>query len=570
MYGEPKYGPDFSHFDYANPDAPKGGRLRLSALGSFDSLNPFILKGQGATGLGMIYDTLTVSSADEPFTQYGLLAERIEVPEDRSWVRFTLREQARFHDGEPVTVEDVIYSFNLLREKGHPQYRLYWASVSAVERSGPRSVTFRFEGGQNREMPLIVGSLPVLPRHYWEARDFAQTTLEPPLGSGPYRIESVEPGRRIVYRRVADYWGAELAVNRGRHNFDRIRYAYYRDASVALEAFKGGAFDVRLENIAKNWATAYDVPAAQEGRLKKLETRHSLPAGMQGFFYNTRRPVFQDRTVRRALSYAFDFQWTNKTLFYGAYQRTESFFANSELAAREPISEAERELLAPYREQLPEEVFTQVYQAPSTDGVGLPRRNLRIAARLLDEAGWELREGRRVHGETGRVLRFEILLYNPSFERVVLPFMQNLERLGVEASVRTVDATQYVERMKQFDFDLTVAVIGQSLSPGNEQRQYWGSAAADTPGSRNYAGISDPVVDALIDSLIAAPDREALIHRTRALDRVLLFGHYVIPHYYTDRFRLAYWDRFGRPERMPEYGLPLESTWWAREPEPER
>ncbi|HEX5515028.1 MAG TPA: extracellular solute-binding protein, partial [Gammaproteobacteria bacterium] len=469
MHGEPKYGPDFTHFDYVNPDAPKGGNLRLSAIGTYDSLNGFILRGTSADGLGLIYDTLTAHAMDEPFSEYGLLAEAIEIAPDRSSVKFRLRPEARFHDGQPVRPEDVIFTFNTLMQQGHPTYRVYWAGVEKVEKVGPREVEFRFRPGDNRELPLILGQMPVLPEHYWKDRDFSRTTFEPPLGSGPYRIGRLEAGRTITYERVEDYWGRDLPVNRGRNNFNTIRYDYYRDGTVALEAFKGGAFDWRLENIAKSWATAYNIAAVRDGRLKREEIPHENPAGMQGFFMNTRRPLFQDRKVRQALNYAFDFEWTNANLFYGAYTRSESYFANSELAARELPSPAELALLEPFRDRLPPEVFTEVYHAPVTSGKGIARDNLRIASRLLREAGWEIRGSRRVHVATGQPLRFEILLVNPSFERVTLPFVRNLERLGITATVRTVDATQYLERMKRFDFDMTVAVIGQSLSPGNEQ-----------------------------------------------------------------------------------------------------
>lgn len=565
MHGEPKYGPDFSHFDYVNPDAPKGGSLRLSAIGTYDSLNGFILRGTSASGLGLIYDTLTAHAMDEPFSEYGLLAEAIEIAPDRNSVKFRLRPEARFHDGQPVRPEDVIFTFNTLMQQGHPTYRVYWAGVEQVEKVGPREVEFRFHPGDNRELPLILGQMPVLPEHYWKDRDFSRTTFEPPLGSGPYRIGRLEAGRTITYERVEDYWGRDLPVNRGRNNFNTIRYDYYRDGTVALEAFKGGAFDWRLENIAKSWATAYNIAAVRDGRLKREEIPHQNPAGMQGFFMNTRRPLFQDRKVRQALNYAFDFEWTNANLFYGSYTRSESYFANSELAARELPGPAELILLEPFRDRLPPEVFTQVYRAPVTSGKGIARDNLRIASRLLQEAGWEIRGSRRVHVATGQPLRFEILLVNPSFERVALPFVRNLERLGITATVRTVDATQYLERMKRFDFDMTVAVIGQSLSPGNEQESYWSCAAAKTEGSRNYAGICDPVVDELIKKLIAAPDRESLVARTRALDRVLMWGHYVIPQWHTKTWRVVYWDRLEHPKTPPKYGLPpVEDVWWAK------
>lgn len=568
MHGEPKYGPDFTHFDYVNPDAPKGGSLRMSAIGTFDTLNGFILRGTPADGLGLIYDTLTAHSMDEPFSEYGLLAEAIEIAPDRSWVRYRLRAEARFHDGEPVRPEDVAFTFNLLMKEGHPTYRVYWAGVETVEKIGPREVEFRFRDGDNPELPLIIGQMPVLPEHYWQDRDFSRTTYERPVGSGPYRIGRIEAGRAITYERDENYWGKDLPVNRGRYNFDRIRYDYYRDGTVALEAFKGGAFDFRLENIAKSWATAYDIAAVRDGRIIREEFEHQNPAGMQGFVMNTRRWVFQDPKVRQALSYAFDFEWTNLNLFYGAYERSESYFTNSELAARELPSAAELALLEPYRAQLPPEVFTKVYYAPKTTGIGLARENLRIASRMLTEAGWIIQGARRVHAATGRPMRFEILLVNPSFERVTLPFVRNLERLGISVSVRTVDATQYIERMKRFDYDMSVVVLGQSLSPGNEQESYWSCAAAKTEGSRNYAGICSPVVDELIKKVISAPDRDSLVTRVRALDRVLMWGHYVIPHWYSKVWRVAYWNDLAHPETPPKYGLPaVEDTWWAKSAE---
>jgi microcin C transport system substrate-binding protein len=565
MYGDLKYGPDFKHFDYVNPDAPKGGTLRLANVSSstFDSLNPYILKGASAAGLGLTYDTLTTQSLDEPFSEYGLVAKTIEVAPDRSWVRYTLRPEARFHDGTPITAEDVVFSLNILKEKGHPQYRLYYRDVLRAEKTGEREVTFYFKDGKNRELPLIVGQMPVLPKHYWADKDFAKTTLKAPLGSGPYRIASVEQGRRIVYERVKDYWGKDLPVNRGRFNFDRITYDYYRDGTVALQALKAGEYDLRQENVAKNWATAYGIPAVEQGVLKKVEIRHQLPTGMQGFFYNTRREIFKDPRVREALAYAFDFEWTNKNLFNGAYTRTKSYFSNSELAAREPPSKAELKLLEPYRDQLPERVFTKVYEPPKTDGKGAPRKNLRTAMRMLNAAGWKVKDGVLTNVETGRPMKFEILLVNPSFERIVLPFIRNLKRLGIQANARTVDPTQYQNRMDDFDFDMTVGVVGESLSPGNEQREFWGCEAAKTPGSRNIAGICDPVIDHLVDQVINAPDRPSLVTRVHALDRTLLWHFYVIPHWHIDSFRVAYWDKFGRPAENPPYGLPIAETWWV-------
>lgn len=562
MHGRPKYGPDFSHFDYVVPDAPKGGTVRLADIGSFDTLNPFIIKGQAAAGIGGTLDTLLARAEDEPFTMYGLLAESVETPPDRSWVAFTLRKEARWHDGRPVTPEDVIFTFETLRDKGQPIYRFYYAGVAKVEKSGERSVKFTFVPGENRELPLILGELSILPKHYWEGRDFTKTTLEPPLGSGPFEVESVDPGRSIVYRRVADYWGRDLPVNRGRFNFDRIRYDYYRDATVAIEALKAGDYDFRAENSSKDWATAYDVAALREGRLVKLEVKHRRTAGMQGFVYNSRRPLFRDARVREALAYAFDFEWSNRNLFYGQYTRTRSYFDNSELAATGLPGPEELPLLEPYRGRIPEQVLTSEYNPPATDGQGRIRDNLRQADRLLKEAGWEIVGGKRVQAtNSDKPMEFEILLVSPLFERVALPFVKNLERLGVIAHVRTVDSAQYVRRVDDFDFDMIVGTFGQSQSPGNEQRAYWGSAAARQPGSRNAMGIEDPVVDELVEAVIAAPDRDGLVVRTRALDRVLQWGHWLIPHWHLDYDRLVFWDMFGRPETTPLTGYQFD-TWW--------
>ncbi|MBP2290529.1 extracellular solute-binding protein [Azospirillum rugosum] len=560
LYGEPKYGADFKHFDYVNPNAPKGGKVTLQAIGSFDTLNPFALKGVPAAGATMIYDTLMANAADEPFTEYGQLAESIEVPEDRSWVAFTLRPQARWHDGKPVTAEDVVFTFHTLTES-HPFYRSYYAAVDKVEADGDRRVRFTFKPGDNRELPLIVGQLPVLPKHYWEGKEFQATTLDPPLGSGPYRIAAFDPGRSISYERVADYWGADLAVNVGRNNFGTMAYEYFRDASVALQAFRGGLYDFRQENVAKTWATGYDFDAVQAGKVVREEIPNQVPAGMQGYVFNTRRPMFADRRVRWAIAQAFDFEWTNQTLFYGAYKRTESYFENSPLQSQGVPQGRELALLEPWRGKIPDEVFEKPYRAPSTDGQNGLRRNLLEAKRLLDEAGTDVRNGRRVMVATGQPLSFEILLDSPTFERVTLPFVENLKRLGIQANVRTVDTTQYENRIRDFDFDMTVHVWGQSLSPGNEQAGFWGSSAAERPGSQNLAGIRDPAVDALIGKVVSAGSEEDLKAAVSALDRVLLWGHYVVPQWYSGVYRVAYWNRLKRPATLPPYSLAFDA-WW--------
>ena len=561
MHGEPKYPAGFRHFDYANPDAPKGGTFRTAARGSYDTFNPFNGKGNAAGG-GMPVESLLTPSDDEPFSEYGLLAESLEWPEDRSWAVFHLREEARWHDGRPVTVEDVIFSLETLKGKGSPFFRYYYGDVARAEAVGPRSVRFTFSGTVNRELPLIVGQMPILPKHYWESRDFAATTLEPPLGSGPYRVRDFEPGRHVELERVGGYWGRDLAVNRGRNNFDRIRTDYYRDETAIREALKSGEIDYRSENTAKSWALDYDIAAVRDGRLRKEAVRHERVAGMQAFVMNARREVFRDRRVREALAYAFDFEWTNRNLFYSQYTRTASYFANSELASSGLPEGRELELLEPHREGLAPEVFTEPYRVPTTDGGGRPRANLARALELLGEAGWTVRDFELVHKETGQAMSFEIMLVNPAFERVCLPFVRNLKRLGITARLRLVDQSQYIQRLRTRDYDMIVAGWGQSDSPGNEQRDFFGSDAADRASSRNYAGIADPVVDALIESLISAPDRKELVFRTRALDRVLLHGHWVIPNWHINADRILYWDKFGRPPQVPTGGVDTDFWWY--------
>jgi microcin C transport system substrate-binding protein len=564
LHGDLKYDADFSHFEYVNPDAPKGGTMRLATTGTFDSLNPFILQGTPAAGSGLIYDTLLTSSSDEAFSEYGLLAERIEVPPDGSWVAFYLRPEARWHDGEPLTSDDVVFSFNLLMTDGHPFYRSYYGSVADVEAIDERTVKFTFEGDINKELPLIVGQLPILPEHYWQDKDFTAPTLDAPLGSGPYRIADFDAGRNISYERVPDYWGANVPANVSKNNFGILSYDYYRDTTVAIEALKAYEYDFRSENIAREWANAYNIPEKDEGLFAQELIPNENNQGMQGFFFNTRLSKFADPQVRRALTYAFDFEWTNETLFYGQYVRTNSFFENSELAAEGVPTGLELEILERYRDELPEEVFNTPYELPVTDGSGNAREQLRTARQMLADAGWEIQDGVLTNVDTGEVMEIEFLLIDPNFERIVSPFIQNLERLGVQTNIRTVDQAQYQNLVQDFNFDMIVSTIRQSLSPGNEQRDMWTSDVADVTGSRNLAGIQDPVIDALVEEVISAPDRESLVAATRALDRALLWGHYVIPQWHIAAYRIAYWDKFGRPEISPKYSLGF-ITWWIDE-----
>ncbi|MFN6953757.1 MAG: extracellular solute-binding protein [Acetobacteraceae bacterium] len=563
----PSLPPGFSHFPWVNPDAPKGGEIALTAIGSFDSFNPFILRGTAAVGIGLTLDPLIASNLDEPSTEYGHLAHTIEIAGDRRSVAFELREEARWHDGRPVTAEDVVWTFDTLRTQGRPFYRAYWGDVTEAVAEGPRRVVFRFRTNENRELAQILGQISVLPKHWWEGRDFTRPITEPPLGSGPYRIARFEQNRTVVYERVPDYWARDLGTRRGLYNFDRYRYEYFRDTSVAFEAFRAGQIDWRTENIARDWATGYDFPARRRGLVRLESIPHQLPTGMQAFVVNLRRPLFQDQRVRRALIEMFDFEWMNANLFFGTYTRTSSFYSNSEFAATGLPEGEELAVLERFRGRVPDAVFTTPYMLPTTDGSGSNRDGARRALELLREAGWTVRNRRLVNAQN-QPFTFEILLSGPSFERVALPYVQWLQRVGIEARVRTVDPAQYQVRMDNFDYDMTVDVIPQSLSPGNEQRDFFTCEKARQNGSQNIAGFCDPAIDELVELVISAPNRAALVARTRALDRVLLHNDFVIPQWHIRSFQIAWWDKFGRPPRPPRYGLGLEA-WWV-DPERER
>lgn len=566
MHGQAENPANFKHFSYANPDAPKRDKLHLALQGGFDSLNGFISKGNAADYLHLIYDTLTVHSLDEPFTEYGLLAETIEWPKDRSYVQYTLRQEARFHDGQAITAEDVKFTFELLMEHGSPGFKAYYAGVKNVTVLNKHTVRFNFSDTNNPELALIVGQLAVLPKHFWQDKAFSRSSLDFPLGSGPYQISKVDAGKSIQYQRVKNYWAKDLAVNRGMYNFDTIEIDYYRDSTVLLEALKAEKYDLRLENIAKQWATAYTGPAINSGKLKTQTIPHNNPVGLQSFVFNTRHSKFSDSRVRQAIALAFDFEWTNKSLFYDSYKRSQSFYTNSELASSGLPSSAELALLNPLKDQIPGTVFKQDFQVPTTDGSGNNRLQLRQAKQLLEQAGWSINNGRLMN-QQGEQLQIEFLVYDSSFERVINPFIQNLKRLGIEAHIRQVEISQYINRMREFNFDITTMVYPQSLSPGNEQADYFSSASADIPGSRNYGGIKNPAVDSLVKQVIQANSREELITATRALDRVLLHNWYVIPQYYIDSFRVAYWDKFGRPDTPPKYDAGFSQavqTWWIK------
>lgn len=565
LYDNPELAKDFAYFPHVNPVAPKGGTITHTAVGgSFDSTNPFIIRGTPATGISNIYDTLMTSNPGEPFSLYGLLAKGVRLDPDRHWIEFDLRPEARFQDGEPVTAYDVVFTFNLLREKANPFYASYYAGVERVIAQSEHQVRFEFNNTESRELPLIVAQLPILPRHYWEPRDFTSPTLAAHPGSGPYRIGDVDPGRRIVFKRDENYWGKDLPVNIGRHNIDRIIYEYYRDRDIAWEAFKAGLTDFRIDARAATWAIGYDFPAYRDGLIKRITVPDVNPSMMQAFVFNLRKEQFQDPRVREALSLTFDFPWLNTNIFYGTYQRTESFFQNSEMEATGLPSEDELALLEPFRDELlashrSERLFTD--PLPIEHPTNL-RDRLRLGLDLLHEAGYEVDNGVLVNNETGRPLSVEVLLYDSGLERVVQPMLRNMARLGVQTSLRIVDINQFLNRLRSYDYDMVISHFPQSNNPGNEQRDYWTSAAAEAPQSRNRMALAHPAVDALVEQLIRAEDRETLDTVTHALDRVLRWGFYVIPHYHSGESRIAVWDKFGYPEPFPEYAMDLDA-WWV-------
>ena len=565
LYDSPELPADFPYFPHVNPQAPKGGTITHTAVGSsFDSTNPFIIRGTPVTGISQIYDTLMASNPNEPFSLYGLLAEGVRLDPDRQWIEFDLRPEARFQDGEPVTAYDVVFSLNLLREEGNPFYASYYAGVEEAIALNEHQVRFTFNDTQSRELPLIVAQLPILPRHYWEPREFTSPTLVAHPGSGPYRISEVDPGRRIVYQRDDDYWGKDLPVNIGRYNIDRIIYDYYRDRDIAWEAFKAGLTDFRTDARAATWAIGYNFPAYEEGLVKRLTVPDVNPSMMQAFVFNLRKEKFQDTRVREALSLTFDFPWLNTNIFYGTYQRTESFFQNSEMEATSLPSEEELALLEPFREELiashgSDRLFTQ--PLPIDEPIEL-RERLRRALDLLREAGYSVEDGILVNQQTGRPLNLEVLLYDSGLERVVQPMLRNMARLGVQTSLRIVDINQYLNRQRNYDYDIVISHFPQSNNPGNEQRDFWTSAAAEAPQSRNRMALAHPAVDALVEEIIGANGREELDTATHALDRVLRWGFYVIPHYHSGETRIAIWDKFGYPEPFPEYAMDMDA-WWV-------
>ncbi len=557
----PKFGPDFKHFDWVNPDAPKGGKVRLYAMGGFDSLNAFSVKGQSAIGLSLIYDQLMAASPDEPSTEYGLIAEWASYPDDFSSATFGLRKEAKFHDGKPVRPEDVIFSLEALK-KAHPSYAYYYKNVIRCEKTGENEVTFYFDTKNNRELPIIISQLYVLPEHYWKDRDITKSSLDIPLGSGPYKISKVIAGRDIIYERVADYWAKDLPVVKGQWNFDQISWRYYRDRTPAFEDFKKGTIHYWTENSAKSWATDYEVPPVKKGLIKKENLKNEQVAGMQAFAFNVRRDKFKDRRVREAFNLIYNFEQANKTLFYDQYTRLASFFDNSELAARGKPEGRELEILKSVEDGIPKEVFGELWAPPKAENGTAHRKNLRKAFELLREAGWKRDRG-LLRNAKGESLDVEILIVQPTFERVVLPFIKDLKKVGINAKIRIVDSSQYKRRIDNFDYDMVVASFSQSHSPGNEQRNFWGSASAKETGSRNVVGIANPAVDKLIERLVFAKGRDDLVAATRALDRVLLWNFYVIPQWHLPFDRVAYWKHITPPAKLPSQTPAFLQAWWV-------
>ncbi|MCA0277059.1 MAG: extracellular solute-binding protein [Proteobacteria bacterium] len=581
LIGASKYGDDFKQYDYVNPNAPKGGTLNTTTSGTFDSFNPYIVPGNPAAGFagfggGLLYDTLMEQSVDEGSVSHPLVADAYKFPADFSSATYRLDPRAKWHDGQPITVDDVIWSFKTLKANS-PLYNKYYANVTEAVATGEREVTFHFDQKGNRELPKIMGDLVVLPKHWWEGtdasgkkRDITRPTQEPPLGSAAYKISSFKPGSEIVWERVPDYWGAQLPVKVGRENFDKRRYIYFLDDNAAWQAFtKGGFQDVRAESSAKRWATEYTFPAFQAGDVTKVEYATTSGQPMQAYVMNSRRPQFQDPRVRKALTMAFDFETMNRNIFFGAYKRTDSYFEGGELASSGIPQGKELEILEPFRDKLPPELFTQEFKLPLYDTPQAGRENLRGAVQLFKEAGWVNRGGKIVNEKTGEQFTIEFLGNDPIDERVATPFIDSLRRLGIDATLRIIDESQYINRTRSFDFDmLALSGFQQSQSPGNEQRDFFSSKAADTPGSRNLAGIKDPVVDALVERVIFATDRDDLLAATHALDRVLLWNYYMVPQWHLGKVRIAYWNKFGIPEKQPSYiGVDLDSWWIDKDKE---
>ncbi len=579
LYEDLKYPSNWKHLDYANPNAPKGGHLKLMGVGTFDTLNPYLLKGTSPRntpglylyGFGELHDTLLAGtdalrpSGDEPQSAYGLIAETLEYPKDYSWVIFNLREAARFHDGHPITADDVVFSFNTLKEKGHPRFAITYQPIKSAIILNSKKVKFEFEQKYQRQLILRAGELPILPAHYFKKHEFEKTGLTPILGNGPYQIKTFKPGQSLILQRVQDYWAQNLPVNKGLYNFDEIQIDFYRDAAVAFEAFKAGEYDIHIDYVAKNWSKNYQFPAIRKGLVTKAEIPHQQAQGTQAFFFNLRKPLFQDKRVREAISKLFDFEWSNKTLFNNAYTRSNTYFPNSPFTATGLPIDAELAILKPFKNDLPQVLFKQTFELSKTKGSGQIRRQRKQALELLNQAGWYIKNNQLLHNITGEPFVFEqVNQHSASLQRVLLPFQKNLKTVGIEMSIRMVDPAQYKERLDNFDFDMTIFVLPQSLAPGERPHQYFHSDTADIKGNKNYAGIKNPVVDAIIEQIDQTTTLTEVTQLMKALDRVLLWEHYTIPHWYINYHRIAYWNKLSKPKKQPPYILGVQ-TWWQKQ-----
>lgn len=563
IFGDLKYPVNFKHFDYVNPSAPKDGQIKYGAEGTFNNLNPFILKGISAAGIEMTFDTLMESSADEISSKYGLVAQSVKIADDKKSITFKLRKIARFNDGSKITADDVIFSFNLLREKGHPSYAMIYRDVLRAKKINDYEVEFIFKNNKNRELPLILASLPILSKKYYSEHQFNKTTLDAPLGSGAYQVKTVEPGKSITYERVKNYWAKDLPVNIGRNNFNIIKYDYYRDNNVLVEAFKAGEYDFRQENIARNWATAYNIDKIKNGKIIKKEILHSLPAPMQSFVFNLRREKFQNRDLREAIALAFDFEWVKEKIFYGSYVRTQSYFTNSEFASSGLPSVAELSILNKFKNQVPSPVFNQKFTLPKSDGSGYNRTSLLKARKILESAGYYLKDGKLIDPKTNQALEVEFLINSKSFQMVVAPMIKNLEKLGIGATMRMVEENQYQNRLKNYDYDIIVSIFASGMVPGDELFSYWHSSQKDVIGGNNMAGVSNKAVDYLVDRISKTRNKNELKILTKSLDRILLWNFYVIPQWYNQSYRILHQDKFAMPQKTPPYSLALD-TWWVK------
>ncbi len=566
-FGDLKYTSNFTNFSYVNPDAPKGGNIKYGVEGTFNSLNPFILKGISAAGIEMIFDSLMENSADEISTKYGLIAKSAHLSEDKKSIIFKLRKEAKFHDGSKITADDVIFSFNKISKEGHPSYQMVYADIKKAVKINSHKVQFIFKNNNNRELPTTIAGLPVISKKYYENIKFNKSSLETPLTSGPYKIKKMQAGRSITYERVKDYWAKDLPVNKGRHNFDEISYDYYRDGNILVEAFKAGNFDFRQENVSRNWATAYNIDKVKDGKIIKKEITHSLPTGMQAFVLNLRKDKFKNKRLREALNYAFDFEWVRNKIFYGAYKRTNSYFVNTEFANKNLPEKRELKILTKLKKQYPDDIpddaFHKIYQNPQSDASGYDRKNLLKAKKILEDAGYFIKDGKLIDPKTNKALEIEFLIGSKSFSMVIAPMKKNLAKLGITAKIRLVDENQYKIRINEFDYDVIVTVFGQALIPGNEQYAYWHSSGKNIKGSRNLSGVDNKAVDYLLGKIIKSKNKKELQTYTKILDRILLWNFYTVPQWHNNSYRILYKNKFQMPKISPLYSVGIDS-WWSK------